>query len=199
MLLLAHTGIPLGIAWFGHGGIVRRRSDGANRLPVGRRNSDPSRSISLFDRVDYRVILLGSMLPDIIDKLLGQLLLRDTFSSGRIFGHTLLFAGLIIIAGCYLYIRRRTISLLCLAYGTLAHLCLDEMWLNPRTLLWPMYGWSFGRADLSYWLENVLASLVTVPKVYIPEIIGALILAAFFLNLIRQRRLYSFFKTGLVH
>ena len=38
--------------------------------------------------IDYRVLLVGSLLPDIIDKPVGQVLFHDTFSNGRIFCHT---------------------------------------------------------------------------------------------------------------
>lgn len=41
--------------------------------------------------LDYRLLVLASMLPDIIDKPLGQVFLKDTFNYGRIYGHTLVF------------------------------------------------------------------------------------------------------------
>jgi hypothetical protein len=65
-------------------------------------------------------------------------------------------------------------------------LYLDEMWLSPRTLLWPLYGWTFEKTDVSHWLKDLLIWLRTDPSVYIPEIIGALFLGAFFFNLAWQ-------------
>jgi len=91
---------------------------------------------SLATRFDYRLILLGLVVPDLIDKPLGVWLLRDALSNGRVFAHTLLFGVLLLAVGVYVYIRRRNLSLLCLSFGNIAYLGLDEMWLNSGTLFW---------------------------------------------------------------
>lgn len=41
-------------------------------------------------RIDYRVVFIGALLPDMIDKPLGMILLP--LHNGRVFAHTLLFA-----------------------------------------------------------------------------------------------------------
>ncbi|RNI15777.1 hypothetical protein EFE42_00600 [Methanohalophilus sp. RSK] len=41
--------------------------------------------------INYWYVIIGSMLPDIIDKVIGRVLFADTFASGRIFAHSLLF------------------------------------------------------------------------------------------------------------
>src|SRR3972149_396130 len=46
-------------------------------------------------KLDYRLIVVAAMLPDIIDKPVGQVFFREFFSYGRIFAHTLLFLILI--------------------------------------------------------------------------------------------------------
>ena len=92
----------------------------------------------------------------------------------------------------------RRIDALCLALGTLAHLILDQMWLNPRTLLWPLYGLSFERGIVEGWLPRILILMVTDPRVYLTEIIGALLLAAFFWYIIRHGKLASFLRSGRV-
>ena len=38
---------------------------------------------------------LGAILPDLVDKPLGHLLLQETLDNGRIFGHSLLFTGMV--------------------------------------------------------------------------------------------------------
>ena len=198
MLLFAHTGIPLGVAWLTEKSLARARPA---RVKPGlgiATHSSNCPADNRFTWLDYRLLLLGSMLPDIIDKPLGVWLLRDTLSNGRVFGHTLLFALLLVATGTYLYSRQRSRGLLCLSLGCVAHLCLDEMWLNPTTLLWPLYGWSFEKIDTSHWVEKVLISLGTEPGVYIPEIIGGLLLAAFFTSLVRHRVLYRFLTKGEV-
>ncbi len=136
---------------------------------------------SLTRRIDFRLIFVGSMLADIIDKPLGIWLLRDTLSNGRVFSHTFRFTLVLVVLGIYLYLSKGGLGLLYLSFGCLTHLIFDEMWLAPRTtLLWPLYAWSFLKTDVGHWPKRVLASLLTEPSVYIPEIIGALLLGAFF-------------------
>lgn len=109
------------------------------------------------------------------------------------------FTALVMIAAMYVYVRRRRLSLLCLSLGCMAHLCLDEMWLHRRTLLWPLYGWSFEKIDISNWLEAVFTSLRTKPSACIPEMMGGLLLGAFFFNSVRRGRLCGFRRTGEAH
>lgn len=40
--------------------------------------------------IDYRFVMLGSILPDMIDKPIGAFLFRNTFHNSRIFAHTLI-------------------------------------------------------------------------------------------------------------
>jgi inner membrane protein len=204
MLFFAHTGITVGLTWLSQRSWVKSRVPEpvsirrSAELPSDQPHADPALLKKAMPGLDYRWLLVGSMLPDIIDKPLGIWLLREALSNGRVFGHTLLFAGLLMAAGLYLYVARRRLGLLCLALGTLAHLILDEMWLTSRTLLWPAYGFSFEKGIVEDWLPRILNSLVTEPTVYVPEIIGALLLAVFFSDLIRRGRLTSFLRSGRV-
>ena len=161
-----------------------------------RLREDPAPSKKVAPALDYRLLLVGSMLPDIIDKPLGMWLLRESLSNGRIFGHTLFFAGLLAVVGLYLYLRRRRVGALCLALGTVAHLILDEMWLTPSTLFWPLRGLSFEQMDIEGWLPGILNSLVTEPTVYVPEIIGVILLALFFGRIICYGKLTNFLRNG---
>jgi len=198
MLLFAHAGIPVGVAWLLRESLVRARPVAA-RLKArscAAANSVDCPTDNRFAWLDYRPLMLGSLLPDIIDKPLGTWLLQDTLSNGRVFGHTLLFTLLLVAAGTYLYSRHKRRSVLFLSFGCSAHLCLDEMWLNPTTLLWPLYRWSFDKIDLAHWLERVLVSLGTEPSVYIPETIGGLLLVAFLTSLVRRHMLLRFLTKG---
>jgi hypothetical protein len=161
--------------------------------------------------------MFGSLVSDIIDKPLGWWLFGNSPSSSRIYAHTLLFAMSLTVAAIYLYLRHRKRYLLYVSFGTVTHLILDQMWLNPRTLLWPLYGWSFEKtcsnlgdwleglpalpADISHsnvghWFEMGLTLLTKEPGTYVPEIIGGLVLVALLFNLVRQRRLRSFLRSG---
>lgn len=153
---------------------------------------------SLGNRIDIRLLVIGSLLPDIIDKPVGTFFLRDTFSNGRIFCHTLLFLLIITLTGLYLYQSYRKVWLLVLSFGTFTHLIFDQMWLEPRTLLWPLYGFAFKRIDLTDWIPGILHALLTNPSVYIPELIGASILIWFVLLLVQKGKIYAFVKNGQV-
>jgi hypothetical protein len=87
---------------------------------------------------------LGSILPDIIDKPIGQYFFAQTFGhNGRIFSHTLLFLLVSIWVGLYFYLAKKKTWLLYLTFGVFMHLALDIMWQTPRTLFWPLLGWHF--------------------------------------------------------
>jgi len=212
MLAFGHTGITLGIAVLLAGlattsRFSRNRKAGVDTLrspspQAAETNYSETRKVSwvesVADHADLRLLLVGSLLPDIIDKPVGQLLFRETFSSGRIFSHTLIFLALITIVGLYLYRRRRQTWLLALSFGTFTHLVLDQMWHAPHTLLWPAYGLAFARADLTNWVPNMLHALLTDPQVYLPELAGAAILIWFAQSLVRRRRVFAFLKCGKV-
>jgi membrane-bound metal-dependent hydrolase YbcI (DUF457 family) len=202
MLLFAHTGIPLVVTWLSQktagqlrlGVLSRQPEQGAEGNPKPLAQADKTQGTR--SRLDYRLLLLGSMLPDILDKPMGTWLMADVFGNGRIFGHTLLLALILLGIGVYLFARSRRVGIFSLALGCIAHLCLDQMWLQPQTLLWPLLGWSFPKGDVSHWLEGLIRALVSEPGVYIPELIGALGLAIFFTETIRRRKLQDFLRTG---
>ncbi len=161
-----------------------------------RLHEDPGQSRRVAPALDYRLLLVGSVLPDIIDKPLGMWLLLESLSSGRIFGHTLLFAGLLVGVGMYLYLRHRRVGALSLALGTVAHLILDKMWRTPTTFLWPLYGWGFPKDDIEGWMPGMFESLLTESTAYVPEIIGAALLTLFLGRIIWYRRLTCFLRNG---
>ena len=150
-------------------------------------------------RMDLRVLIVGSMLPDIIDKPLGQVFFIETFMSGRIFAHTLLLLIVISLLGVYLYRRRGMIWLVVLSFGSALHLLEDSMWNGfARTLFWPFMGLTFDRLDLDYWFEGLWYRFLHVPAVYVPEWIGIAIFTGFVTFLIYRKKVNRFFKTGLV-
>jgi len=214
MLILGHTGITLGVGVLLNGALIKsgllpisenNPSEGQRdsaQTPQGQGTSPSGRwswLTSLGKRIDIRILLVGSLLPDIIDKPVGQLWLRETLNNGRIFCHTLLFLIIITLIGVYLYRTRHRNWLMVLSGGVFTHLIFDEMWLTLKTLFWPLYGLAFERLeDLTYWLSGVWYRLVTEPAVYIPEIIGVVILVWFTVALVKRRKLYSFLTSGQV-
>jgi hypothetical protein len=155
-----------------------------------------ARRMELVGRIDYRLVLIGSLLPDIVDKPVGAIFLAHFFSNGRILGHTVLFSLILGLTGMYLYRKHGKRGLLVLALGSFLHLVLDQMWLDTRTLLWPLYGWSFAPVDISDWFPRMLQRLVTDPQAFIPEIIGGLIIAQFAVRLLLAGSAWAFVRSG---
>ncbi len=182
MLLFAHPGITLGVATIA--------ADVVNRKP--------SWFVSLSRYLDIRWLLVGSLLPDIIDKPVGQYIFRDTFNNGRIFSHTLLFLIVIAVIGFYLLKKYRWVWMLSLAAGTFMHLILDEMWQTPQTLFWPLLGFSFPFVELEGWASNIWKLIFSDPRYYVPEIVGLIILLILCWQLIRRKKVLAFIKYGKV-
>jgi hypothetical protein len=86
------------------------------------------------------LIVLGGLLPDLIDKPLGHAILPE--NNGRIFAHTLAFALVLFLGGMAFP------KVMFLAYGVLSHLILDQVFLDPGAALWPLYG-GFEATDFS--------------------------------------------------
>ena len=209
MLILGHPGITLGAAVLLNGALTK------GALPHPKESLDPSPNMratrdypsgrmaswlaSLVNRIDIRVLLIGSLLPDIIDKPLGYLFFRETFSNVRLFSHTLLFLILITIAGFILYRYRRKTWLFVLSFGTFTHLLCDQMWRIPQTLFWPMYGFTFIKKDLTHWVERVGTYLVTDTAAYIPEIVGGVILILFLWVVVSNGKLRTFIRYGKLY
>jgi hypothetical protein len=102
------------------------------------------------------------------------------------------------LAGFLLYRNKGKDWGIILSFGVFIHLILDQMWLNLQTLLWPIYGFTFPKGDVANWLHNVFISLRTDPAVYVPELVGTVILIWFLVLLVRKRQILSFLKNGEV-
>ncbi len=210
MLFFGHTGITFGAGFF-IAGLAQRYS--RKDVPTSEKYSQPDSSpvkedlktdthssffISLTRDIDLRLLIIGSMLPDIIDKPLGHLLFRETISNGRIFCHTALFLIMFSSPGLFIYRRSRHTGLLVLAFGILVHLILDQMWSDYHMLAWSILGIHFEMNDISSWISDMLNALFKEPQTYIPEIIGIIIIGLFVYWLISKRQLFCFVRTGKV-
>ena len=211
MFILGHTGITLAAAVLINAASTKSRSS-ATRVKKLReqrtlgtaplQNFSPAGIMSwitsLADHIDIRLLIIGSLLPDIIDKPIGMYFFQDTFSSGRIFCHTLLFLIFITLGGLFLYWSYKRTWLIVLSFGTFTHLILDLMWRTPRTLLWPLYGSSFERSDLSHLWQDVLYGVLTNPTICISELVGLVLIVWFISLLVRRRSLYTFIRTSFI-
>jgi len=163
---------------------------------AGKSHSAEAWFASVGRRIDLRVLLIGSLLPDLIDKPIGRLV-YGTFGC-RLFCHTLIFLLLIVFAGLLLFVRRRQNWLLVLGFGIFMHLVLDGMWLDTQTLLWPLQGFSFPNVERTGWEQSIWHRLFTSLNVYVPELVGIAILACFAWLLVQRRRVHAFIRHGQV-
>ena len=202
MFIFAHTGITLGAATMAAAAasFVARRDAARTGGPAGPPGATGARPAgppaSWFEALgkflDIRLLIVASLLPDIIDKPLALLSIGD----GRGYAHTLVFACLLLLSGVYVYLVRRRTWILALAVGTLVHLVLDSIWLNPRTLLWPSQGWVLPGSVTHDWLPLWWSTLTTRPGIDASEAIGLLILLIFILVVGRRRKLRTFLRSG---
>ena len=149
-------------------------------------------------RIDYRILLLGSLLPDIVDKPLGFWLLPELFNhSTRNIGHTLVFNLSLLVVGLLLLRLTQCSRPLCLGLGSAGHLLLDHMWEQPSKFLWPFYGWSFpaGITTLDEWLSFQLSGRWLLDPL---EIVGAMALLWVALQVYRRRAMHRFLKAGAI-
>ena len=70
---------------------------------------------------------IGALLPDLIDKPVGEVIFASTIANGRIIGHTLFFVLLLALIGVYVYKKRKDSRGLALASGSFSHLLEDQM------------------------------------------------------------------------
>lgn len=83
------------------------------------------------------VCMIASLLPDIIDKPLGYIILPD-LGDGRLIAHSLI--GLILISGISFCLFHRLLLSAACAAGVSSHQVLDAMWKIPQNWFYPFLG-----------------------------------------------------------
>ena len=206
MLLFGHTGVTVGI--------FRVCDILANRLVNDHESNSGSRFYatahkkrlpvyhllnglrSRIGSIDYRLVLLGSLLPDIIDKPLWLFASSDIFRSGRAYSHTFLFNLVLLICGLIL-IKYRKPRLLIISLSSFTHLVQDQMWHKPVALWWPLLG-QFPRQETVGWMSNIIHALFSDGGTYMPEIIGLIITLLLGYRLLSRKGTINFIRTGAI-
>jgi len=211
MLLFGHWGITLGTAALSACASDRFRKTNPNPT----RNSTINTGVvsgwftsvlgateacfeTLGRKVDIRAIFLGSLLPDIIDKPIGNGLLASSLNNGRIFAHSLLFLFIVLMAGLLVYRRYRNSFFLVVAFGVMIHSILDSMWVDPHSLFWPFLGVAFAKGGPDNFFVMIFQS-AHKPSYFVVEIVGFVIVCAFGLWLVRKKQVTRFLRTGTVN
>jgi uncharacterized membrane protein len=120
----------------------------------------------------------GAILPDLIDKPLGYIILSGSVGYGRIYTHTFLFLFLALAIGLLLLRGFRSPVVLAAAVGVASHQFLDTMWLYPRNWLYPFLG-PFRAGAESRDLWSLLMTEFSEPSEWI--LFAALFIAALLL------------------
>jgi hypothetical protein len=156
--------------------------------------------VPALQKIDYRLLALAAMGPDLIDKPLAALYFYRRYRSAVLFAHTLLVHGVILSlalgpkSAWWPYL---------LAFN--GHALLDRLWFFPDTWYWPFRGWRFqvwrkggGEQDdikLAYWY-----AFTRRPELWLWEA-GGLLTGLWFIlryRLYQPARLWALLRTGRV-
>lgn len=192
---------------FGHLGLTLAITRTVDKAAINRN------FIINWSTIDYRIVLLGALLPDIIDKAILFVISDETFRSGRLFAHSFLFVLLSFILGLIVWYGYNKSWILVLAVSSFIHQLLDAMWTKLDTFLWPVFDLihSQGGNSVQVWLPDIsgkvlrvhsniswadIKKLLSDPYICTAEIVGGLILIYFILMLFCNKQVMCFLKTG---
>jgi hypothetical protein len=128
-------------------------------------------------RIDYRFVLLGAVLPDLVDGLLGQFFFDGP--SGRWIAHSLLAAIAVTVMILIVFSGERRLAVFGIGVGWLLHLVGDGMWAAPETFLWPAFGTEFAGTPAEPYSVDLLTHPWDHLGTWAGELIGVGLLAWF--------------------
>ena len=147
--------------------------------------------------MDLRFLVLGAVLPDLIDTPIG-FALWSSVQNVRLFAHSLLFVAIAMAVVMLLTRRGRPRKRwMPVAVGILFHLVFDAMWRQPETLWWPFQGWEFTSTGFAT-VSQYLGWLFTNPVMWLGEAAGLayLVFLAYRSNLRELQARRVLLKTG---
>lgn len=185
MFILGHIGITIGIIYLLAYYIYSRK-----------KKENPSASFA--ENIDFRVIIIAAMLPDIVDKIVGMIIFKEEISNGRLFTHSIVITGIFSIM-LLVFVKIKSghiIKSLFYISPVYIHLLLDRMWEEPATLLWPLLGTSFPRLDIE--ISDYFTILLSDSYILVSEVLGFLIILTLLVKyrLFIREQFFNFFKYG---
>jgi inner membrane protein len=197
MLFFGHIGITTGIIGICQELLTSKvnYNDTANPCPQRKKSTFICTVRDMAKSLDYRFIVLGSLLPDIIDKPIWLFSGSNFQWDGRGYAHSFLFILVLFFAGLMQIIFSKRTWIIYIWAGCVFHLVLDQIWLNPTTIWWPVEG-PIQRGITKGWFAALLHDLVSNPYVYAGEILGFTITFYIALRLITKKKVIHFMKTG---
>ncbi len=137
---------------------------------------------------------LGAVLPDLVDKPLGLLLMNGSLYLSRSYFHSLVLFLVVLALGILFWYSQRSYLILGVAAGMFSHQALDQMWREYWNWLWPFYGPFSG----GIFEEYLLARLFEVFSNPLEWILGLCVMVACLLLFIRGESLLGERKENLV-
>ena len=181
----------------GHIGITLAAAKGAPivisyvRKRIGPPGDDDEFKRSWTETLDDRALIIGSILPDIVDKPLALVIAPALVGhSLRTIGHTIAFAVILLAVATVIATRSKLRWPLAMAFASTGHLALDMMWYSPRILLWPISASTFSPRFIHEWGPNPDAIYL------IAEIVGVLIILGLAIRLTTTSQLRNWLLTG---
>jgi inner membrane protein len=147
-------------------------------------------------RIDYRFVLLGAVLPDVVDGILGLFLFDGP--AGRWVAHSLLAVIVVTVAIVVGFRKETRLAVFGLGVGWLLHLVGDGMWAAPETFLWPAFGAGFATSPAEPYSWDLFTDPFDHLGTWGGEAVGLAILAWFWVafRLGEEGRWRSFLKDG---
>lgn len=143
-------------------------------------------------RVDYRYVLLGAVLPDVVDGLVNVVWMHEP--AGRSLAHSIVAVLVVTIVVLVSFEGERRLSVFGIGVGWLLHLVGDGMWQAPRTFLWPAFGSDFALRPAEPYSWDLFAHPLSHLAAWGGELAGVAALAwfwvAFRLGEPERRRLW---------
>jgi membrane-bound metal-dependent hydrolase YbcI (DUF457 family) len=120
---------------------------------------------------------IGAVLPDLIDKPLGFIVLAGTVNSGRLWFHSILILAAVLVPGLIVWKYRGSPVLVAAALGIASHQFLDTMWRQPVIWFYPLLGPVRGKMPPDYLfvllrrefynpLEWILGAIIVIAFVF---------------------------------
>lgn len=146
-------------------------------------------------RVDYRFVLLGAILPDLVDAATCPFY---DCGGGRGVAHSLL-ANVLVTVLIILVLRGETrLAVFGIGVGWLLHLVADGMWDLPRTFFWPIAGTAFDPSPAEPYSWDLFTDPFAHLSTWGAEVVGLVVLAWFYVafGFNDRTRRARFFRDG---
>lgn len=147
-------------------------------------------------QMDYRVFLIASLLPDLIDKPLASLFAGSYQYESRAFGHSLVFLGCFTLLLLGQWLWNRGLFFLPVVLGILLHDVLDVMWLHPGIFFWPLEGWQFPPPTDEAFKGTIQLFGYKIRELDFFDNVSVLFILFFFMQAALHGRLFDFFLKG---